>query len=190
MTSKEDKKIKKEVEDVEDISIEEEQQEVSSFSGDSKKLRDKLKKCTEEKQEYLLGWQRAKADFINYKKDEEKKIETIRKYANEGIINELLSVIDSFNSAKESVFWEKADDSWKSGMLNIINQLENILKKYGLEEITEEKDFDPNLHESIEMIGGCKEEEDGKIERVLQKGYKLNGRVLRPSKVRVKIFKS
>src|SRR3989344_6824683 len=60
---------------------------------------DELQKCQKEKDEYLDGWKRAKADLSNYKKDEMKRFETVAKFANEAIIRELIAVLDSFDLA-------------------------------------------------------------------------------------------
>jgi molecular chaperone GrpE len=104
----------------------------SSFSKnpDSKleKIKKDLKKCQEEKQEYLDGWQRAKADFVNLKKrsDEEKK--EFAKYANEQFITELLPALDSFDQAfKNKEAWEKADKNWRTGIEFIHSQLVSVL---------------------------------------------------------------
>jgi molecular chaperone GrpE len=146
-----------------------------------KQLQEKLKKCQEMKDEYLAGWQRAKADLINARKDDEKKVLEFIKFANADLITELLSVLDSFDLA----FPDKEQDSkFSKGIFLIKMQLEDILKKYGLESIKSigEK-VDLNLHEAVG------EEESDKEERTIveemQKGYTLNGKVLRPAKVKI-----
>ena len=119
-----------------------------------KKLREKLKKTEEEKLEYLTGWQRTKADFINLrKKDEEMKGEIV-KYANEDLISQVLPVIDSFQMAfsnKEA--WEALPKEWRGGMESIYNQLIQTLMQNGL--VIEEllgKPFDPKFAEAIGTI--------------------------------------
>ena len=75
-----------------------------------KKLKEKLKKALAEKQEYLTGWQKAKADFINARKKDEESQKEFLKFANEGIISELIATIDSFNMAfQNKEAWEKVD---------------------------------------------------------------------------------
>jgi molecular chaperone GrpE len=141
-----------------------------------KKLREKLKKAVTEKQEYLEGWQRSKADFVNYKKDEEKRRGEIVKLIREDVITEILPILDSFNMAKESPVWG-------DGIEQIFKQFVSVLKKNGLEEIAPlNEDFDPNLHEAVETVKGKK---DGKIIEVLQKGYLLNNKIIRPARVKV-----
>jgi molecular chaperone GrpE len=140
-----------------------------------KKIKNKLKSCEKERGEYLAGWQRAKADLINYKKEQEEKNSQLFKFANEAAISEILPVLDSFEQAM------KHDKN--EGIKQLYNQLKNILKNQGLEEIKAvgEK-FNPELHESVEEIKGKKQ---GVVIEEIQKGYKLNGKVIRPSRVKI-----
>jgi len=155
-----------------DITIEEE----GSPQDERKRLREKLKKCKKEKEEYLAGWQRAKADFINFKKDLEKQQTEFAKFSNTILISELLLVLDSFDLALKN-------DNDKDFHL-IKCQLKDILKKYGLEEIKSvgEK-FNPKLHEAIEKVKSDKE--TNSVVEEIQKGYTLHERVLRASKVKI-----
>ena len=141
-----------------------------------KKSKDKLHLCEQERGEYLAGWQRAKADLINYKKEQEAKISEIFKFANEGLIYEVLPVLDSFELAIKH-------DANNKEIQQLYNQLKNILKSQGLEEIKAigEK-FNPEFHESVgEVEGG----EQGLIAEETQMGYKLNNKVIRASKVKI-----
>jgi molecular chaperone GrpE len=140
-----------------------------------KKAKDKLKICEQERAEYLAGWQRAKADLINYKREQEQKISEIFRFANEGLIFEILPILDSFEAALK----HKNDE----GIKQLYNQLLSILKNNGLEEIKAigEK-FNPELHESVGEAGG---KEQGIVVEEVQKGYKLNGKVIRASKVKI-----
>lgn len=152
-----------------------------------KKLREKLKKCTEEKQEYLQGWQRAKADLINARKDFEEEKKAIRKFASEGLIVELSSVLQSFDSAfanKEA--WEKVDENWRRGVEYIYTQFTSILEGNGLSiEDPLGATFDPEKHESVEVIATDDAKQDGVIAAVIQKGLMLNGKVIKPARVKV-----
>jgi len=145
-----------------------------------KKAKDKLHLCEQERAEYLAGWQRAKADLINYKREQEAKISDIFKFANEGLIYEVLPVLDSFELAiKHPPVGGQADN----GLQQLYNQLKNILKSQGLEEIKAigEK-FNPEFHEAIEAVEG---KDSGIIVEEIQKGYKLNNKVIRASKVKI-----
>lgn len=144
-----------------------------------KKVKKTLKVCQKEKEEYLAGWQRAKADLINYKKEQEQKGLDLFKFANENFILEILPVLDSFELALKHTK-EKKD---KEEISQLYNQLKSILEKQGLEEIKSvgEK-FNPEFHESAGEIKGKKQ---GEIVEEVQKGYKLNNKTIRPSRVKI-----
>ncbi len=133
-------------------------------------------------QQYLEGWQRAKADFENYKKDEMKRLQTILMSANEQLIKEQLTVLDSFDLALASMEKEgKAD----KGVYLIRSQFEDTLKKFGLERVVVSvgKPFDPSLQEAVASV-----ESDQKSETVveeIERGYTLNGKLIRPARVKV-----
>lgn len=156
-----------------------------------KKLREKVKKLTEEKQEYLTGWQRAKADLINARKRDEADRAEFVKYANERLIEELIPVLESFNLAMGNKdAWEKVDKNWRVGVEYIYSQLKKALADAGLEEIDPTgKPFDHNRDEAAEYVPVTDEKDHHRVLSVVQKGYALNGRQLRPPKVRVGEFK-
>ncbi len=147
-----------------------------------KKLREKLKTAFAEKQEYLTGWQKAKAEFVNARKRDEESQKEFIKYANEGLLSELFPVLDSFNMAMQNKeVWEKVDKNWRMGVEYIANQLKKVLEDHGLKEIDPigEK-FDPMRDEALE---------DGKendiVTTVIAKGYSLNGKIVKAPKVKV-----
>ncbi|MCX6747757.1 MAG: nucleotide exchange factor GrpE [Candidatus Nomurabacteria bacterium] len=156
-----------------------------------KKFRADLKIAKKEKEEYLTGWQKERADFANYKKQEEDRKTMLSESMRERILSRFLTVIDSFNMAfanKEA--WEKVDPNWRKGVEYIYAQMNNVFEEYGVKPIGEVGDiFDPNIHESIEMVETDKKDDDHKIADVIQKGYKLGDRVLRPARVNVFEFK-
>lgn len=124
---------------------------------------------------------RLMADFQNYKKRVEKEKKDLYAYANEKIMSELLSVIDNFERALQ----QEAGDGFKEGMEMIFKQLGDVLEKSGLAEIAAQgEDFDPNVHNAV-MTEETEEYESGKVSGVMQKGYTLNGKVIRPSMVKV-----
>lgn len=147
------------------------------------KLRKKLKEAVEEKQEYLDGWQRSKADFINFKKRNEEERQGFIKFALEGIILEIIPTLDSFDMAlKNKEAWEKAPKDWRLGIEHIYKQLLKSLKSHGVEQINPiGENFSREKHDSIEEIEG----EDGKIMDVTLRGYSLNGKIIRPAQVKV-----
>jgi len=157
-----------------------------------KKLREKLKKAESEKTEYLTGWQRAKADFINARKRDEADRAEFMKYANEGLVGDLIPVLESFDMAisnKES--WEKVDKNWRVGVEYIYNQLKKVLGENGWKEINPlgEK-FDHNRDEAIEHVPVDDKKQDQMIIQVVQKGYSLNGKLLKAPRVKVGEFKN
>ena len=156
-----------------------------------KKFRADLKICQKEKEEYLTGWQKERADFVNYKKQEEDRKSMFSESMRERILTRFLSVMDSFNMAfanKEA--WEKVDSTWRKGVEYIYGDMNKIFEEYGVKSVGEVgENFDPNIHESIEMMETDKKEENHKISEVVQKGYKLGDRILRPARVNVFEYK-
>ncbi len=152
-----------------------------------KKLRADLKACKAEKEEYLTGWQKERADFINYKKQEEDRKANFSESIRGRILARFLIVLDSFNLAfanKEA--WSKVDENWRKGIEHIYNQLNAIFEEYDVKEIgAVGENFDPNIHQSIEIKSTDKKEDNHKISEVIQKGYKLGDRVIRVARVNI-----
>lgn len=181
-------------EDMDDIVIEPDSEDMGDLSKAEtklKKLKNDLKICKKEKQEYLDGWQRDKADFINAKKEQEESKKQFISFAKEGILHDILPVADSFDMAfsnKEA--WESVDKNWRNGVEYIYSQLISILENNGMKAINPMgEEFDPNKHSSIESIEVDKKEDDHKVVEVLQKGYSLNGKITRVAKVKVGKYK-
>jgi molecular chaperone GrpE len=164
---------------------EEQKSENDELKKKIEELNQKLKECEILKNEYLAGWQRARADLINYKKEELERIEEFLKRANENFIFEFLPILDNFDSAEKMISKEKKELPEIKGVLQIKKQILDFFKKYGVEEVKSigEK-FDPAFHEVVEEIDTDRFE-TGIIVEEIQKGYKINGRVLRPAKVKV-----
>lgn len=152
-----------------------------------KKMREKLRECVKEKQEYLDGWQRSKADFVNFRKREEESKGEFLKFAREGVITDILPALESFHMAfanKEA--WEKVDPSWRTGVEYIHTQLLQILGGHGLTEIDPlNEEFDPTVHTSVGHIETDDTSKYHKIGEVLQLGYRLNGKLISSPKVRI-----
>src|ERR1035437_2536594 len=156
-----------------------------------KKFRADLKEVQKQKEEYLTGWQKERADFINYKKQEDERRTIFSESMRERILTRFLSVIDSFNMAfanKEA--WEKVDDNWRKGVEYIYTQMNTIFEEYGVKAIGEiGETFDPNIHQSIDVVETDKKELEHTVANVIQKGYKLGERVIRPARVNVYEYK-
>ncbi|MGI6752564.1 MAG: nucleotide exchange factor GrpE [Anaerovoracaceae bacterium] len=139
---------------------------------------------TGEDEELQTRYLRLAADFQNFKKRVEKEKGDIYAYANEKIVTDLLDVIDNFERAL-SHGENSTDKGMLEGMEMIYKQFMGVLIKCGLEEIEAEgKDFDPNFHHAV-VMESHENFESGKITGVLQRGYLLNNRVIRPSMVKV-----
>ena len=152
-----------------------------------KKLRADLKECKAEKAEYLTGWQKERADFANYKKQEDDRKANFSEAMRERILTRFLTVMDSFNMAFQNrEAWEKVDENWRKGVEYIYAQLNTVFEEYGVKGVGEVgESFDHNIHHSIEMVPTDKKEQDHKVSEVIQKGYKLGERVIRPARVNV-----
>jgi molecular chaperone GrpE len=141
-----------------------------------------VEKLTRERDEYLDGWKRAKADLSNYKKEESQRMEQFVKYSTQAVVADLVTVLDSFDLGLSVI---KEDDPARKGVILIKSQLEDILKRYGLERIeTKQGDaFDPAFHEAVESVES--EAPPGTIASELSPGYRLQGKVIRPARVNV-----
>lgn len=152
-----------------------------------KKLKLELKACQKEKQEYLTGWQRAKADYLNLKKEEETRRTDIHKYAKADVLNDLIRLADSFEMAfANKTAWENVPENWRKGVEYIHSQLLIVFRDHGLEEINPIGEIaDPARDESIGVIETDKADDENRVLEVIKKGYRLNDKIIRPTQVKV-----
>jgi molecular chaperone GrpE len=157
----------------------------------AKKLREDLKQARKEKEEYLTGWQRAKADYVNLQKEMDQNSGRISLLTKERMLENLLPSIDSFDMAMGNKdAWEKVDPNWRNGVEYIYQQIIAGLSDSGIEKIdTIGIVFDPNLHQSIESISTDDQSKDHTIEKIIQAGFKIGERIIRPARVNVYEFK-
>jgi len=150
-----------------------------------RKLRHVLKTCKTERQEYLTGWQRERADHQNYIKQKSAEIQDFRKFAAEDIIAHILPVLDNLALACDSTPENLKDEAWVRGILNIRKHFVGILRDQGVEEIDAKigSEFDPVYHEAIGQIAS--EEKSGAIAQILQRGYTIHGKVIRPTRIKI-----
>jgi molecular chaperone GrpE len=150
------------------------------------KLRDELEKAKSERQEYLDGWQRCKADSVNMKKDLAFQAERQAERKLEGVIEDILPALDSFDMAMSGDAWEKTDSVWRSGMENVRNQLIEGLRRHGVDRFGAVGEaYDPHLHDAIQELDDAPGK-PGDIVRIVRYGYRVDTRVLRPAQVIVK----
>src|SRR3989344_2640233 len=125
-------------------------------------------------EEYLNNWKRERADFLNYKKDESRRMEEFVRYANEDLILELIDILDNMELGLKHEPTEL--------LKKLSKDFEELLKKYGVEKIkTEGESFDPVLHEAVESS----EVPEARLMEEVRPGYTMHGKVVRPARVKL-----
>lgn len=150
-----------------------------------KKLKEKIKTLEKEKQEYLDGWQRARADYANLQKTTEEDKKRFKELFTERFVEDMIPVVDSFLMAmsnKEA--WEKVEPTWRTGVEYIYGQLMSALETHGLTLFGEVGDsFDPARYEAISEEATEDAALDHTVAKIIQKGFILGESVLRPARV-------
>lgn len=178
---------KEEAEEKEEIVLEDGEGATETTEGKLKKLREELRQCQSDKQEYLAMSQRLKADYLNLRREAEMSRGEIVKFANEGLLRELIDLADSFELAfANREQWEAVDENWRRGVEYIYTKLLNILTQSGLTEISAlHENFDPVRHHALELVETDKPKEVNCVIKVVQKGYSLHNKIIRPAQVKV-----
>ncbi|MBU2608805.1 MAG: nucleotide exchange factor GrpE [Chloroflexi bacterium] len=128
----------------------------------------------------MAGWQRSQADFANYKRRVEQEMQEIGKLSNANLALNLLTVLDDLERALSSVPDDLADVSWVNGIVLIDRKFRGALEAIGLSTIEAlGEPFDPNVHEAVMQAKG----EEGIVVKELEKGYRFQDRIIRPTKV-------
>jgi len=191
---KKEEEEKKEEEIIDDITIVESTEDGLELpdKDKNKKLREDVKRLQKEKDEYLLGWQRAKADYINLQRELEAVRLNSSLITKEKVVENILPALDSFEMAfSNQDFWQKVDKNWRQGIESIYDQIISGLNKSDIEKIDQvDILFDPNIHQSIEKIKTDDKGKDHFVESILQVGYKVGNRTIRPAKVRIFEFEN
>ena len=168
--------------DEEDVKIEPEtEEEAGEVRPEDKiaKMRDELSACRKDKQEYMDGWQRAKADYVNALKRFETDIKAAGLRGKVQAVETLLPAFDALERAKEH-------GEIPEGFLAIAKQLESAFATLGLEELGKVgEEFDPAYHEALGQDKVETAEEDDIITAILEKGWCVGETIIRPAKVRV-----
>lgn len=151
-----------------------------------KKLRAELKETKQAKMDTLTSWQKDKADFLNARKrDQETQADVIR-FANQALIADMLPTLDGYEQAKGQSSWEAVDETWRKGVEALMSKIYASLQKVGVEAYGAVGDgFDPSLHEAIGNESTTDKAKDHTISTVMQRGYTLHGKVVRPALVKV-----
>jgi molecular chaperone GrpE len=143
-------------------------------------LKAQLEEEKKKAETYLANWQRAAADFQNYKRRTEQEREELGRLANAALVINILPILDDLERALTSVDARLAGLTWIDGIRLIYRKFQAVLEASGVREIKAEgEDFDPRFHEAV-MYG---EGEEGKVISEVQRGYMLGDRVIRPSAV-------
>lgn len=170
MTGKSEKKVEKEAES--EVKAETEREEPKEPT-----LEKQLEKANAEAAANLDLAQRRLAELDNYRRRTEKEMADFKKFAAAGLISELINIPDDLEKALASA---NPEDPLAVGVKAIRNNLMKILESHGVTEVPTDKGFDPNMHEALMVVEG---DEDNEIAQEYQKGYMINGRVLRTAKV-------
>jgi molecular chaperone GrpE len=148
-------------------------------------LQTELEAAKVKAEEYLEGWQRARADFANYKKRMEKASEADHARITGRILGRYLDVMDDFQRALKDRPTEDDASIWADGIDLIYRKLQGIIESEGVEEILPEgEQFDPNFHEAISQ-SESDDHNEGEIVEVVSPGFKIGDRIIRPAMVRI-----
>ena len=122
-------------------------------------------------EEYLNNWKRERADFLNYKKDESRRVEEFVKYANEDLVLEMMELVDDLEIV--------AKEAPGIGLEHVVKKFSELFKKYGVERINIDGQFNPALHEAVET------EKDGTKMVEVRAGYTMHDKVIRPARIKI-----
>ena len=140
-------------------------------------LRQMLQDEREKAQSYMQNWQRAAADYQNFKRRVEEERSEAARFANAALIINLLPMIDDLERALQNVDGALAGLTWVDGIRLIHRKFQAVLEMAGIQEIDADgREFDPSVHEAVAQAPG----EENKVISVVQKGYKLGDRVVPP----------
>lgn len=156
-----------------------------------------LAECEKQRDEYLSGWQRARADFLNYKKEEVRRMEDLLRFGTEDMMKDLIGVLDSFDFAIAAMENLKSAPTpagsesrpisvgIEKGIYMIRSKLEEVLKQRGLERIPMKtgQPFDPLVAEAIAEIES--DQPPGTVLEEIESGYRLYDKIVRPARVKV-----
>ncbi len=152
-----------------------------------KKLHEKLAKVIQEKQEYLEGWQRARADFVNFKQTELRREGELRERITSEIVEEFIPIFDSLGMALQHTDSNSSD--LKKGITQVYQQCLSLLKKFDIEQVGIPGEiFDPRRHHAIREEAVKDKSLEHKIVNVHRQGYLYGERVIRPAEVSVGVY--
>lgn len=150
-----------------------------------KKVRDELKMVKAERDEYLAGWQRSKADYVNLSRRIREQEASLTQGTVIKIIRSIISVFDSLEAAHKVA--EGGDGTTLKGIELVTKQMEDAMKEHGVIRFTPKSGdaFDPNMHEPMAIVATKEQREDNTVSATHQSGYEIAGAVIRPARVSV-----
>lgn len=152
--------------------------------GDIPTLQEQLAQAQQNAEHNLDGWKRAKADYLNLKKEMEKEKVELAQFANLSLLLELLPVADNFDRAVQHIPDDQKNADWVKGIFGIQQQLKSIFATLGVAPVETDGAFNPELHEAVGSIAHESAAPNTVVE-VVEPGYTLYGKLLRPAKVKV-----
>ena len=153
---------------------------VELSNGEIAALKKEITEYKTQAENNLAGWQRAQADYINFKRRSEQEKEDTVKFGNAMLVLKILPVLDDFERAIGSLPDDLKKNPWSEGIKLVEKKLRTILETQGLSPIKAVGEaFDPRLHEAVRQNKG----KEGIIIEEMERGYKFNDRIIRPSKV-------
>ena len=186
-----EKNVKKEnVQSTDNVEVLEEEhfkKEQTESTVDEDKYKQEITKLTDENKKLVEKVQLAQAELINYRRRKDEEVSSMLKYANVDLVTEILNVVDNFERAVNHAEKSTNDEvkKYNEGINLIYTNLKSILQKFGVEEINNVGSiFNPNEEQAL--LTDCVEDKDDEVVlEVLQKGYKLKDRVIRPASVKI-----
>jgi len=176
------KKVEEQVELLEET---EELEKDTKLNEEMLKLEEEINALTDQNKGLEEKIKLTQAELINYRKRKDEEVEGLLKYANQSLITDLLPIIDNFERAINHSEVSEEVKKYSVGIKMIYNNLNDILKQYGVEEINRVGEpFNPNLEQAL-LVDNDPSKEDDIVLEVLLKGYKLKDRVIRPASVKI-----
>ncbi|MDO8490146.1 MAG: nucleotide exchange factor GrpE [bacterium] len=159
-------------------------QQQDDLGGAEVDIQKELEECRKQSEEYLNGWKRAKADYVNFKNDQEKRSRELAQFASMSTLLGYIPIVDNFRMAFEHLPKELESSEWVKGVQHIFTQMKEMLKTMGVEEFsaTIGSTFDPAEHQAV----GQEQRDDIEDDAISQEvgfGYRLHGKVIVPAKV-------
>jgi len=173
-----------------DVTVDDESEDTPAVVA---KLRERLKRCTAEKQEYLDGWQRSRADFANYKREETALHAHKEERIKADFAEALLPAIDAVWFAVKSPAFKEASEQWQTGLQTISDSLKKSLDNFGVEYIMEPSNgnkIDFAQYEIVREVPTSDEKKDNVVENLHRPGLRVGEHVIRPAQVSVFVYNS